>query len=115
MPESATLLDNFTQAVTKYPTNKCLGWREKQADGTVGPYIWKTYKEVGEEVKDLASGLSSIGAVTKGSIGVFGPNCPQWMMAMQVKGWPPKVKIQIRLQLVPHATPMHPTTGPQPH
>ena len=81
----SNLLENFTVAVSKYPNNKCLGWREKQTDGTVGPYVWKTYKEVGEEVILLASGLKSIGAQPKGRIGVFGPNSPQWMMAMQVK------------------------------
>lgn len=80
----STLHENFTQSVEKYSLNKCLGLREKQADGTVGPFVWKTYKEVGDEVALLASGLKTVNAAAKGRIGVFGANCPEWMMAMQV-------------------------------
>jgi|LauGreSuBDMM15SN_2_FD.fasta_scaffold52283_3 long-chain acyl-CoA synthetase len=80
-----TLYENFTRSVDKYPSNKCLGWREKKADGSVSPYVWKTYKEVGNDVALLASGLKAVDAVPKGGrIGVFGPNCPEWMIAMQV-------------------------------
>ena len=82
----STLFENFVVSVEKYASNKCLGWREKDKDGVAGPYVWKNYKEVGEEVTLLASGLKAIGAVTKGKVGVFGPNSPQWMMAMQVRG-----------------------------
>ena len=81
--EVATLFESFTRSVEKYADNKCLGWREKAADGSVGPYVWKTYKEVGAEVVLLASGLKSVGAATQGRIGVFGSNSPEWMMAMQ--------------------------------
>ncbi len=83
--ESPTLFESFNRAVAKYPNNKCLGSRPKKADGTVGDYAWKTYKEVADEVTQLASGLKGIGAAAKGSIGVFGPNCAEWMVALQAR------------------------------
>ena len=80
----SSLYELFTQSVDKFPNNKCLGHRPKLADGTVGPFSWKTYKEVADEVALIASGIKAVGVVANGSIGVFGGNCPEWMIAMQV-------------------------------
>jgi len=80
----SSLYELFTQSVEKFPSNKCLGHRPKLADGTVGPFAWKTYKEVADEVALIASGIKAVGTVPKARIGVFGGNCPEWMMAMQV-------------------------------
>jgi long-chain acyl-CoA synthetase len=82
--EAPTLYETFIRAVAKYPTNQCLGWRPKNPDGSAGDYVWKTYKEFGDEVVLVASGLKNVGACAKGSIGVLGTNCPEWMLALQV-------------------------------
>ena len=82
---SPTLFESFTRAVAKYPDNKCLGTRAKNSDGSAGDYVWKTYKEVAEEVVLLASGLKATGAQAKASIGVLGSNSAEWMMAMQAR------------------------------
>uniref|UniRef100_A0A7S0R5D9 Long-chain-fatty-acid--CoA ligase n=1 Tax=Chlamydomonas leiostraca TaxID=1034604 RepID=A0A7S0R5D9_9CHLO len=81
--EVSTLYELFTRSVEKFPGNECLGVREKLADGKVGEYKFQTYKEVGEQVTQLASGLRAIGVNPKHRVGILGPNCPEWMVAMQ--------------------------------
>ena len=44
--------------------------------------------QVGAKVADFASGLKAVGLQTKGRVGVFGGNCPEWMIAMQASGSP---------------------------
>jgi long-chain acyl-CoA synthetase len=80
----SSLYELFTQSVKKFPGNKCLGHRPKLADGTVGPFVFKTYKEVADEVALIASGLKAVGTGPQSRIGVFGGNCPEWMITMQV-------------------------------
>ncbi|CAB4271878.1 unnamed protein product [Prunus armeniaca] len=48
-----------------------------------GPYIWKTYKEVYEEVLHVGSALRLSGVEPGSRIGIYGSNCPQWIMAME--------------------------------
>ncbi|KAF3560410.1 hypothetical protein F2Q69_00010276 [Brassica cretica] len=49
----------------------------------VGPYIWKTYKEVYEEVLQIGSALRAAGAEPGCRVGIYGANCPQWIIAME--------------------------------
>ncbi|QDZ23683.1 acetyl-CoA synthetase-like protein [Chloropicon primus] len=77
------LLEIFERSVELYPDNPCLGKRLKGEDGTVSEYKWMTYREVGEKVKLLGSGLAAEGIASQDKIGVFGANCPEWMIAMQ--------------------------------
>ncbi|XP_048336123.2 long chain acyl-CoA synthetase 1 isoform X2 [Ziziphus jujuba] len=69
-------------AVQRNPGNRMLGWR-KFVDGKPGPYVWKTYKEVYEEVVHVGSALRASGAEPGSRVGVYGPNCPQWIVAME--------------------------------
>ncbi|KAK9161773.1 hypothetical protein Syun_008114 [Stephania yunnanensis] len=62
--------------------NKMLGWRQI-VDGKVGPYLWKTYKEVYEEVLHIGSALRKCGAEPGARVGIYGINCPQWVIAME--------------------------------
>ena len=41
----STLYDLFEQSVSKYPDNKCLGWRPI-IDGKAQDYVYITYKQV---------------------------------------------------------------------
>ncbi|KAF2604548.1 hypothetical protein F2Q70_00024250 [Brassica cretica] len=59
-----------------------LGWRPI-VDEKVGPYIWKTYKEVYEEVLQIGSALRAAGAEPGCRVGIYGANCPQWIIAME--------------------------------
>ena len=39
--------------------------------------------QVSVKVSSFASGLQAVGLQAKGRVGVFGGNCPEWMIAMQ--------------------------------
>ncbi|KAK7269590.1 hypothetical protein RIF29_22323 [Crotalaria pallida] len=81
-PEFSTAWDIFSVSVKNHPHNRMLGWR-KIVDGKIGPYIWKTYNEVYDEVLHIGSALRASGAEPGSRIGVYGANCPQWIVAME--------------------------------
>ncbi|KAL6968666.1 Long-chain-fatty-acid--CoA ligase 2 (Long-chain acyl-CoA synthetase 2) (Fatty acid activator 2) [Sarracenia purpurea var. burkii] len=82
-PHVSTAWDAFSVTVEKYPQNRMLGWREFN-DGKWGPYIWKTYKQVYDEVVQVGSALRASGAEPGSRVGIYGSNCPQWIVAMEV-------------------------------
>ncbi|KAJ0963613.1 hypothetical protein J5N97_028735 [Dioscorea zingiberensis] len=73
----STSWEVFRTTTEKYPGNKMLGWREF-TNGNAGPYLWKTYKEIYEEVLKVGSTLKQLGVEPDTRIGVYGVNCPQW-------------------------------------
>ncbi|GAB4841801.1 Long-chain-fatty-acid--CoA ligase 2 (Long-chain acyl-CoA synthetase 2) (Fatty acid activator 2) [Ancistrocladus abbreviatus] len=81
-PELNTAWDSFRVSVEKYPGNRMLGWREN-TNGKFGPYIWRTYKQVYEEVLNVGSALRACGAEPGVRVGIYGPNCPEWIVAME--------------------------------
>ncbi|GAB2234535.1 hypothetical protein Drorol1_Dr00003790 [Drosera rotundifolia] len=81
-PELNSAWDSFRCAVEKYPGNRMLGWRPN-IDGKFGPYAWKTYKQVYDEVLNIGSALRACGAEPGARIGIYGPNCPEWIIAME--------------------------------
>ncbi|XP_028771018.1 long chain acyl-CoA synthetase 1-like isoform X2 [Neltuma alba] len=80
--KSHAFLDDCSVSVRKYPQNRMLGFR-KFVDGKIGPYVWKTYKEVYDEVLHIGSALRASGAEPGSRVGVYGSNCPQWVVAME--------------------------------
>ncbi|CAL0300203.1 unnamed protein product [Lupinus luteus] len=81
-PDFSTAWDIFSVSVINHPHNRMLGSR-KIVDGKIGPYNWKTYKEVYDEVLHIGSALRASGAEPGSSVGVYGANCPQWIVAME--------------------------------
>ncbi|KAL6594599.1 hypothetical protein ACP70R_048337 [Stipagrostis hirtigluma subsp. patula] len=81
-PDMKTSWDVFRVAAGKYPNNRMLGWRPFK-DGMPGPYLWKSYKEVYDEVLQVVSALQQLGVQPGSRVGVYGANCPQWIVAMQ--------------------------------
>ncbi|XP_004495889.1 long chain acyl-CoA synthetase 1-like [Cicer arietinum] len=81
-PHFNTSWDIFSMSVKNHSQNRMLGWR-KVVDGKLGPYVWKTYKEAYEEVMQIGSALRASGAESGSKIGVYGSNCPQWIVAME--------------------------------
>ncbi|XP_076885236.1 long chain acyl-CoA synthetase 1-like [Bidens hawaiensis] len=77
-----TTWDVFTSSVQKYPNNRMLGWREL-VDGKWGPYVWKTYKAIYEEVLHVAYAIRASGLQPGCKVGIYGSNCPQWIVAME--------------------------------
>jgi long-chain acyl-CoA synthetase len=83
--EATTLFELFQNSVSKYSGEKLLGWRPIDAStGKAGPYEWLTYGEVNQKVQEIASGLAGLGVKAGDRVGVYGVNCCEWMMAMQV-------------------------------
>ncbi|XP_020521315.1 long chain acyl-CoA synthetase 1 isoform X2 [Amborella trichopoda] len=81
IPDMNTSWDVFRSSVEKYPSNKMLGWREFHG-GKAGKYIWKTYKEIYDEVLLVGAALWASGARPGSCVGIYGVNCPQWIVAM---------------------------------
>ncbi|KAL6525886.1 Long-chain-fatty-acid--CoA ligase 2 (Long-chain acyl-CoA synthetase 2) (Fatty acid activator 2) [Orobanche minor] len=81
-PKLATAWDIFRGSVEKYSGNRMLGWRE-WVNGKWGPYIWKTYEEVYEETLQAGSALRKHGFQPGARVGIYGSNCPQWIVAME--------------------------------
>ncbi|KAF5198607.1 Long chain acyl-coa synthetase [Thalictrum thalictroides] len=77
-----TTWDIIKVSAEKYSGNKMLGRREI-IDGKLGPYVWKTYKEVYTEVLHIGSALRAAGAEPGSCVGIYGANCIQWIIAMQ--------------------------------
>ncbi|KAK9075664.1 hypothetical protein SSX86_003990 [Deinandra increscens subsp. villosa] len=48
-----------------------------------GPYLWKTYKTVYDEVLNAASALRAAGIEPGCKVGIYGANCPQWIVPME--------------------------------
>ncbi|CAL5360198.1 hypothetical protein CsSME_00050630 [Camellia sinensis var. sinensis] len=74
--------DIFRMAVEKYPNNPMLGRREI-VNGEPGKYVWQTYKEVYDLVMKLGNSVRSCGIEEGGRCGIYGANCPEWIMSME--------------------------------
>ncbi|XP_068664896.1 long chain acyl-CoA synthetase 4-like [Aristolochia californica] len=74
--------DIFRLSVEKYPENRMLGRREI-VDGKAGKYVWCTYKQVYDEVLKIGASIRSCGVEPGGRCGIYGANCPEWVMSME--------------------------------
>ncbi|KAK9121892.1 hypothetical protein Syun_019509 [Stephania yunnanensis] len=74
--------DVFRISVEKYPGNKMLGRRET-INGKAGDYSWLTYKEVYDLVVKVGLSIRACGVEKGGRCGIYGINCPEWMISMQ--------------------------------
>ncbi|KAL8527175.1 hypothetical protein ACS0TY_005158 [Phlomoides rotata] len=77
-----TAWEVFRSSAEKHSGNRMLGWREL-VNGKWGPYAWKTYKEVYDETLQAGSALRAHGFEPGDRVGVYGMNCPQWIVAME--------------------------------
>ncbi|GMH22646.1 hypothetical protein Nepgr_024489 [Nepenthes gracilis] len=83
LPEGIeTCWDVFCMSVRKYPNNPMLG-RQETVDGKVGKYVWLTYKEAYDTVIKLGKSIHNCGVGKGGRCGIYGANCPEWIMSMQ--------------------------------
>ncbi|KAL2524954.1 Long chain acyl-CoA synthetase 4 [Abeliophyllum distichum] len=74
--------DIFRLSVEKYPNNRMLGRREI-VDGKPGKYVWMTYKEVYDLVVKVGNSIRSCGIEEGGRCGIYGANCPEWIVSME--------------------------------
>lgn len=55
-PSVRTVKDIFDLAAAVNPKRPCLGYRRKNSDGIVLPYLWDTYQEVQQKALDFGAG-----------------------------------------------------------
>ncbi|XP_077251277.1 long chain acyl-CoA synthetase 4-like [Tasmannia lanceolata] len=77
-----TCWDVFRIAVEKFPGRRMLGRREI-VNGKAGKYEWLTYKEVYDRVVKVGLSIRSCGVEQGGRCGIYGVNCPEWIMSME--------------------------------
>ncbi|KAJ8616315.1 hypothetical protein MRB53_035687 [Persea americana] len=77
-----TCWDVFCLSVKKNPRNKMLG-RRTIVDGKPGGYVWLTYEQVYDIVIKVGNSIRNCGLEQGGRCGIYGANCPEWIMSME--------------------------------
>lgn len=72
----------FSDSVKRSPNCPMLG-RRQVTDSKAGLYVWLTYQEVYDSAIRLGSAIRSRGVNPGDRCGIYGSNCPQWIMAME--------------------------------
>ncbi|GER49858.1 long-chain-fatty-acid CoA ligase [Striga asiatica] len=52
-------------------------------DGQANAYMWQTYKQVYDDALKIGSAIRGRGLNPGDKCGIYGANCPEWIMAMQ--------------------------------
>ncbi|KAK7310370.1 hypothetical protein RJT34_07844 [Clitoria ternatea] len=74
--------DFFRDSAKRNPNNPMLGRRQK-TDSKVSPYAWLTYQEVYDTAMKMGSAMKSRGVNPGDRCGIYGSNCPEWIIAME--------------------------------
>ncbi|KAE8657278.1 Long chain acyl-CoA synthetase 4 [Hibiscus syriacus] len=82
IPGMESCWDIFQMSVDKYPDNPMVG-RRQNLNGKAGEYEWQTYKEVYDTVMKLGNSIRSCGVEKGGKCGIYGANCPEWIISME--------------------------------
>ncbi|KAK6916515.1 AMP-dependent synthetase/ligase [Dillenia turbinata] len=72
----------LSDSAKTFPKNNLLG-RRQVVDSKAGPYVWLTYEEVYDTALRIGSAMRSRGVEPGSRCGIYGPNCPQWIIAME--------------------------------
>lgn len=59
-----------------------------QVDGVAGPFEFITYEETAELVAAIGSAMAAVGVTAHQKCSIYGGNCIEWMVAMQVPSSP---------------------------
>ncbi|XP_014494519.1 long chain acyl-CoA synthetase 2 isoform X1 [Vigna radiata var. radiata] len=74
--------DFFRDTTKRCPSNPMLGRRQK-TDLKAGPYEWMTYQEAYDASIRIGSAMKSRGVNPGDRCGIYGSNCPEWILAME--------------------------------
>ncbi|KAL0422698.1 UNVERIFIED_CONTAM: Long chain acyl-CoA synthetase 2 [Sesamum latifolium] len=72
----------FSESVKKNPNNQMLGRRQIK-DGKAGAYTWLTYQQVYDATLKIGSAIRRRGVNPGDKCGIYGANCPEWIIAME--------------------------------
>ncbi|XP_028127616.1 long chain acyl-CoA synthetase 2-like [Camellia sinensis] len=74
--------DFFSDSVKRNPKNPMLG-RRQIVDSMGGPYVWITYDEAYDVALRVGSALRRRHLNPGDRCGIYGSNCPEWIISMQ--------------------------------
>lgn len=74
--------DFFSKSVKRNPKNPMLG-RRQLIEEKAGPYTWVTYEEAYDTTLRIGSAIRGRGVNPGDHCGIYGVNCPEWIMAME--------------------------------
>ncbi|KAL6963920.1 eukaryotic long-chain fatty acid CoA synthetase (LC-FACS) [Sarracenia purpurea var. burkii] len=72
----------FRDSAKRIPKNRMLGRRET-IDSKAGPYVWLTYGDVYDASLRIGSAIRSRGVNPGDRCGIYGFNCPEWIISME--------------------------------
>ncbi|KAG5526555.1 hypothetical protein RHGRI_032735 [Rhododendron griersonianum] len=72
----------FSDSAKRNPENRMLG-RRKIIDSKAGPYVWITYGEAYDSALSIGSAIRSRGVNPGDRCGIYGSNCPEWIISME--------------------------------
>lgn len=73
----------FRDSVKRFPDSRMLGRRHNTTTKHSGPYVWLTYKQVYDSALKMGSAMRTQGVNPGGRCGIYGSNCPEWIISMQ--------------------------------
>ncbi|XWS40363.1 hypothetical protein CRYUN_Cryun18bG0134700 [Craigia yunnanensis] len=73
----------FSVSVEKNSNNRMLGRRQTTDSKQAGPYVWITYQEAYDAALRIGSAMRSCGVNPGDRCGIYGSNCPEWIIAME--------------------------------
>ncbi|KAE8727231.1 Long chain acyl-CoA synthetase 5 [Hibiscus syriacus] len=73
----------FSDSVKRNPTNRMLGRRQTTDSKQAGPYVWITYQEAYDAALQIGSALRNQGVNPGDRCGIYGSNCPEWIISME--------------------------------
>ena len=86
VPWGKTVYEVFQTAIKKHGARPFLGWRTV-VKGAIGPYTFQTYKQVGERVAAVSSGLAAFDFAQGDRIGLYSINRAEWIIAELACGY----------------------------
>eukprot|EP00743_Colponemidia_sp_Colp-15_P005852 GILK01006290.1.p1 GENE.GILK01006290.1~~GILK01006290.1.p1 ORF type:complete len:687 (+),score=122.15 GILK01006290.1:37-2061(+) len=106
-----SLYENFQHGMRRSKEGPFLGTRRKNADGSFGEYVWKSYAECWELSTYLASAMMHYqlaprqpsDEVKQGRVGIFSINREEWMLAEQAANMQSIVTVPLYDTLGPDA------------
>ncbi|EGD75308.1 acyl-CoA synthetase [Salpingoeca rosetta] len=81
-PDVNTLWRIFERATKKFKDNDMLGYRPVNDEGSVGPYTFETYGQVGDEVAKIGSAIAQLNLDPHSTISIFGVNSMGWVKSL---------------------------------
>ncbi|KAK2435618.1 long chain acyl-CoA synthetase [Trifolium repens] len=75
--------DFLRDSATRSPSKPMLGRRRKTDSTKAGPYEWLTYQEAYNAAIQIGSAMRTRGVNSGDRCGIYGSNCPEWILAME--------------------------------